>query len=85
MATGGNVLEMLCAGAGWTIYGDDYESIIWESGTPAITKKQFTDGFEQYGLWKTEQNAIRETAKANVQSKLTALGLTVEDLAALGL
>jgi hypothetical protein len=85
MATGGKVLEMLCPDAGWTIYGDEYDSIVWESGTPAITKKQFTDGFAQYDAYKAAQDAAKVSAKETAQAKLAALGLTVEDLQALGL
>ena len=34
---------------------------------------------------ETEAKAAKETAKAAAQAKLTALGLTIEDLQALGL
>jgi len=76
MATGGKVLEMLCPNTGWTIYGDDYDSIIWESGKPAITKKQFTDGFAQYDAWEAQQNADKATAKAAL---LERLGITADE------
>ena len=84
MATGADVLGMLLPNGGWVMYGDDYEGIKFIECEP-ITKKQFTDGFAEYDAWKAEQDNAKATAKATAQAKLAALGLTVEDLQALGL
>ena len=85
MAIGADVLDMLIPTGGWVIYGDDFDSIIYDNGVKPITKKQYTDGFAQYDAWKAEQDATQAAAKAAAQAKLAALGLTVEDLQALGL
>lgn len=85
MATSAEVLNMLIPTGGWVIYGDDFDSIIYDEGVQPITKKQFTDGFAKYDAWKAEQDAAKAQAKTAAQAKLTALGLTVEDLQALGL
>jgi len=85
MAKGSDVLIMLCPNVEYTIYGDDYDSIIWHKGTAAITKAKFEAGFAQYDAWKAQQDAVEIAAKESAQSKLAALGLTVEDLQALGL
>jgi len=69
----------------WTINGDDYEGLSWLSDTPKPTKKQLDD------LWLEVKNELKAEAeakaarKAAAQAKLAALGLTVEDLQALGL
>jgi hypothetical protein len=84
MAKGYEVLEMLIPSGGWYISGDEYEGIQFLECEP-ITKKQFTDGFAKYDAWKAQQDADKATAKAAAQAKLAALGLTVEDLTALGL
>ena len=84
MATGGDVLSMLLPDGGWYISGDEYEGIEFLECKP-ITKKQFTDGFAKYDAWKVQQDATQSEAKAAAQAKLAALGLTVEDLTALGL
>ena len=84
MATGSDVLAMLLPQGGWYIQGDDYEAIQFLECEP-ITKKQFTDGFAQYDAWKAEQDIKAEADKASAQAKLTALGLTADDLKALGL
>jgi hypothetical protein len=84
MAKGAEVLSMLIPNGGWIISGNDYEGIQFLECEP-ITKKQFTDGFAQYDAWKSEQDTIKAQAKATAEAKLAALGLTAEDLTALGL
>jgi hypothetical protein len=84
MATGGEVLSMLIPNGGWIIRGNEYEGIEFLE-CESITKKQFETGFDRYDTWKAEQEAAQVTAKATAQAKLAALGLTVEDLTALGL
>lgn len=84
MATGGDVLTMLCPNTEWVIYGDDFDSIQWIKGEQ-ITKAQFEAGFAQYDAWKAEQGAAAVAAKETAQAKLAALGLTTDDLKALGL
>ena len=84
MAKSHEVLGMLIPNGGYVQVGDDYEGIEFIDCEP-ITKKQFTDGFAKYDAWKAEQAASKAAAKSAAQAKLEALGLTVEDLQALGL
>ena len=84
MSQGFEVLQMLIPSGGWVIVGDDYENIQFLECNP-ITKEQFEAGFAQYDAWKAEQDAAQVAAKLAAQAKLAALGLTVEDLQALGL
>jgi hypothetical protein len=84
MAKSFEVLQMLLPNGGYVQVGDEYEGITFIEAEP-ITKEQYEAGFAQYDSWKTEQDAARATAKATAQAKLAALGLTVEDLTALGL
>ena len=84
MTTGADVLRMLIPQGGYYIAGDDYENIKFLECEP-ITKAQFAAGFAQYDAWKAQQDAARVSAKETAQAKLAALGLTVEDLQALGL
>jgi hypothetical protein len=85
MATGGEVLEMLCPEIQYTIYADDYDSINWFGKSAAITKEQFIAGFAQYDAWKSNQEAQAIAKKESAEAKLAALGLTADDLKALGL
>ncbi len=84
MAIGSDVLKMLIPAGGWSIIGDDYDTIEFITCDP-ISKKEFQDGFAQFDAWQAEQDAAKAAAKAAAQAKLAALGLTVEDLQALGL
>jgi hypothetical protein len=84
MISGSDVLYMLIPTGGWYVTGNDYDSIQFIDCEP-ITKKQFEDGFAQYDAWKAEQDAVKATAKATAEGKLAALGLTTDDLRALGL
>jgi len=85
MATGTDVLDMLCPAGGWIIVGDTFEGITWVDERPRCNKAEFEAGFSQYDAWKTEQDAQAAAAKATAEAKLAALGLTGDDLKALGL
>ena len=84
MARADEVLTMLIPNGGWVATGDNYEGIEFLDCNP-ITKAQFEAGFAQYDAWKTEQDAQMAADKASATAKLAALGLTVDDLKALGL
>ena len=83
--TGTEVLEMLCPDGGWIISGDDFENIIWVDERPRCTKEQFQAGFVQVEAAKAQAEAEAAAKKAAAEAKLAALGLTADDLKALGL
>jgi hypothetical protein len=84
MATIADVLTMLIPNGGYIASGDTFEGIQFLECEP-ITKAQFTAGFAQWDAWKAEQDAKKATAKNAAEAKLAALGLTADDLKALGL
>ena len=84
MARGNEVLNMLIPQGGWIISGNDYEGITFLECEP-ISKAEFEAGFAQFDAWKAEQDAAAVAAKEAAQAKLAALGLTTDDLKALGL
>ena len=84
MATGTDVLGMLIPTGGWIISGNDYTGIEFLECEP-ITQAQFEAGFAQYDAWKAAQDAQMAADKAGATAKLEALGLTADDLKALGL
>jgi len=70
-------LEILLPDGGWVIYGDDFDTIIYDEGVSPITKKQFTDA-----LKIAEQTYVAEIA-SNAAAKsaiLDRLGLTADEL-----
>jgi hypothetical protein len=76
MATGGEVLGMLCPGVEWTSIGDEYEDINWNDKTPAISKEQYLAGFDQFDEWKSAQDLAKISAKAAL---LARLGITEDE------
>jgi len=76
MAKSGDVLHMLCPNIQWVTRSNNYEEIDWLGAEPAITKKQFTDGFAKYDVWKTEQDSDRAIAKSAL---LERLGITADE------
>ena len=84
MAQGVDVLTLLRPEGGWIIYGDDFNSIQWVYGEP-VTREEFEAGFAQVDAAKAQAEAEAAAKKATAEAKLAALGLTADDLAALGL
>jgi len=84
MTKASDVLIMLLPTGGWATHGDNFEDITFIEAEP-LTKEQFNAGFAQYDAWKAEQDAQAAAAKASAEAKLAALGLTADDLKALGL
>ncbi len=84
MTTGADVLEMLIPTGGWVITGDEFEGITFIEANP-ITKEEFQAGFAKYDAWKAKQDTKAAADKATLLAKLEALGLTDNDLKALGL
>ena len=84
MAKHYEVLGWLIPNGGYVQTGDTYEGIKFIDCKP-ITKAQYEAGFAEYDAFMIEQAETKATNKATAQAKLAALGLTVEDLQALGL
>lgn len=84
MATGADVLALLIPQGGWIITGNDFDGVQFLECDP-ITKAEFEAGFAKADAWKAEQEAAKVAAKEAAQAKLAALGLTTDDLKALGL
>jgi hypothetical protein len=84
VATHSDVLTFLRPNGGYVAYGLHYEGIQFLDCEP-FTKAEYESAFDEYDAWTAEQAEAKATAKVTAQAKLAALGLTVEDLTALGL
>lgn len=84
MAQAYEVLQLLIPNGGWVITGETYEGIEFLECEP-ITKAKFEAGFAKVDAWKAEQDTKAAADKKAAQAKLAALGLTADDLKALGL
>ena len=69
----------------WSLNGDSYEGLIWLSNTEKPSKKQLDDLWPEVLLQLKEEEKAKENAKKSAEEKLAALGLSVDDLKALGL
>lgn len=78
-----NGLKQLGFNTGWVVSGG--EIILWENAEPQPSVEEIEAAFAQYNDWKAEQDAAQAAKKAAAEAKLAALGLTAEDLQALGL
>jgi hypothetical protein len=79
-------IRLLKPTAEFSINNDDYNTVKWDSlEGDAPTKKEIDDAIKQIKADEIAAAEAKATAKATAQAKLAALGLTVEDLQALGL
>ena len=84
MATNLEALNHLRPQGGFVAYGSDYEGIQFIECEP-FTKEEYEAAFAAYDAWKAEQDAKQAAIKTAAEGKLKALGLTTDDLKALGL
>lgn len=78
-------LVNLRPGALWTLRGDDYANLEWESEGNPPTLAEIEAEIAQLPAKEKAETDKAGAAQAAVQAKLTALGLTTDDLKALGL
>jgi hypothetical protein len=79
----GRVLSLIYPEGEWSAHGDSFEDIVFIS--KPITKAQYEKGVADYSQLIADQEAKAESEKAAAEAKLAALGLTSDDLKALGL
>ena len=71
--------------AQWSIADEDYNSLIWYSKTPKPTKSELDELSDEVDLEIEAEVKAKADKKKAAEAKLQALGLTADDLAALGL
>ena len=74
--TGGDVMSYLLPNGGWSIHGDDFDTVIFDKGAQKITKAEFEAGFTSYAAWKTNQEAEKAATKSALLSRL---GITEDE------
>jgi len=84
MATLVEALNFLRPNGGYIAVGLDYEGIEFIECEP-FTKAEFDAAFTAFDAWKAKQDANAAADKASAIAKLEKLGLTADDLKALGL
>ncbi len=84
MATNNEVCSFLRPDGGYIQNGTEYEGIEFLSCEP-FTKAEYEAAFPAYDAWKAASDAETARAKAEGEATLIALGLTPEQIKALGL
>ena len=69
----------------WTLNGDDYEGLTWLSDSIKPTKKELDALWTDVEAEMQAEKVAKEQNKINAQNKLAALGLTADELKALGI
>jgi hypothetical protein len=72
--------------AQFVIYGEDYSTIVWHKLEGEVpTEAEIKKAINEIEAEKLKLAAEAKTAKEIAQAKMAALGLTTDDLKALGL
>jgi hypothetical protein len=69
--------------AQWTLNGDSYNGLEWLDTSPKPTKAELDALWESTQTAQTAKKETETLAKASALSKLTALGLTADEVKAL--
>ena len=69
----------------WTLVGDNYSDLVWLSDDKAPTLAEIEAEIAAIPNRRVQAEKAKATAKATAETKLSSLGLTIEDLKALGL
>lgn len=79
-------LQIIRPNAEWVLRGHSIEGLEWlDNKQNEPTKDEIEQAIEKIKIDKDGQDAAQAAKKAVAEAKLAALGLTVDDLKALGL
>ena len=79
------ILNLKYPATQWTLNGDDYEGLTWLSDTPKPSKAELDAQWDEVEQIMESEKQAKIDAKLAAEAKLEALGLTSDDLKALGL
>jgi hypothetical protein len=70
---------------GWAVWNNDLSTAEYFDGVEPITVEEYAQGEKDYIAYLEQKEAEALAAKNAAEAKLAALGLTADDLKALGL
>jgi len=79
------ILTYKYAGQEWSINNEDYKTLQWFSDSNKPTKDKLDSLVDEVTAIIEAEKQAKIDAKATAEAKLAALGLTADDLKALGL
>jgi hypothetical protein len=77
------ILSRRYFGKEWILDGDSYEGLTWNEKTGKPSKATLDDLWPEVIAEIAAENQAKEEAKISAQSKLAALGLTADEIAAI--
>ena len=80
-----NYSEVLAANypdAEWHLLGDTYDGLTWLSDSPKPTQQELDDAWPAVQQAQADAIAAKEAVRQSGIDKLTALGLTVDEVSA---
>jgi hypothetical protein len=80
-----DVLTEMYAGSEWSMSNEDYSTLEWLSDSVKPTQKELDDKMDATAKLLADKELAKQNAKKAAEAKLAALGLTTDDLKALGL
>ena len=83
MAYIGDVIRFLLPEGGFVCRGAEYEDIEFNAGSAPFTKAEFEAAFATVDKIEADKIAAKEAAKQSAIAKLSALGLTIDEIAAI--
>ena len=84
MITTAQAVMSLRPGAEWTMNGDDVENITWHTeGVEPLTQAEVEAEMARLEQAAVDEAAARQAARQSGEAKLLALGLTVDEVAAM--
>ena len=79
------VLTYLYSGQEWSLSDENYDTLNWFSDTPKPTKDELDAQVKKVQEIIEAEKQSKIDAKARAEAKLATLGLTLDDLRALGI
>ena len=74
------ILEINYSDKQWSMNGDNYDGLTWLDFSPKPTQAELDALWESTQTTITEQNAQTQATKASALAKLTALGLSQDEV-----
>ena len=74
------VLTANYPGAQWSLYGNDYNTLVMHDDTPKPSQQELDDAWPAVQQARIDAEAAKQATKQSAIDKLAALGLTVDEI-----
>lgn len=74
------VLTANYPGAQWSLYGNDYNTLVMHDDTPKPSQQELDDAWPAVQQARIDAQVAKQATKQSAIDKLAALGLTVDEI-----